>query len=255
MKRTLKRYVKPNGFTLIELLAVVVIISILTTVGAIAISAAIDRTNRTKVRADFSEFETTLTYTLNSSPQLARSEGHQCTDVLRAFTENAEQELKVDLSHTGSEDTLHNGGSTLVGISEISETTVVSTFYKDPWGTPYKVYVTGDNLGLTGKNGGDVDSPDAELRIFIISNGPNTIGGTATNLIDVDDIVLCAEYVNGVLRMGYHNTDNTDLTKLFWFSNDYTGFDDTKALNPESADSVLNMNFACLRPVSYNETE
>lgn len=56
MKRTLKRYVKPKGFTLIELLAVVVIISILTTVGAIAISAAIDRTNRTKVRADFSEF-------------------------------------------------------------------------------------------------------------------------------------------------------------------------------------------------------
>lgn len=105
--------VKPKGFTLIELLAVVVIISILTTVGAIAISAAIDRTNRTKVRADFSEFETTLTYTLNSSPQLARSEGHQCTDVLRAFTENAEQELKVDLSHTGSEDTLHNGQEVL----------------------------------------------------------------------------------------------------------------------------------------------
>lgn len=246
---------KNKGFTLIELLAVVLIIGILVTVGSIAITSAIDKTNRTKVKADFNEFETALTYVINSNPQLARVTGYQNTDVLRAYNESAEPALRVDLSHCGSENNLHDGGSTFSKLSDITQLTVVATAYMDPWGTPYKMYITGDDISLTGRNGEEADSQDAELRIFIVSNGPNTIGGTAVNVLDSDDIAMLVEYVNGQLRIGYHNTDTVSANNIYWFAQDFVGFDSSKALDPADSQSVLNMNLACLEPVMQDVSE
>lgn len=251
----MRRLRKNKGFTLIELLAVVLIIGILVTVGSIAITSAIDKTNRTKVKADFNEFETALTFTINSNPQLARATGHQCTEVLRVYNESAEPALRIDLAHSGSENTLHEGNSTFANLSDITATSVIATSYTDPWGTPYKLYVTGDNLALTGRNGSDAESPDAELRIFVISNGPNTIGGTAINTLDADDIAMLIEYVNGELRIGYYNTDASDSKRIYWFGQDFPEFDAAKALDINDSKSVLNMNLACLEPVMQDVTE
>lgn len=241
-----KKLFNKQGFTLIELLAVVLIIGILVTVGAVAISTAIDKTNRTKVDADFSEYMSCLTYSVNANPQLARRTGYQNTDILAALNSNFEPELQIDLEHSGSEDNLINGGSNLVSLRDITEGTIVASKFLDPWGTPYRLYIQANDLSLTGNSAKNEDQKDAELRIFIISNGPNTTSGTSANILDSDDIVAMIEYVNGELNTGYYNTGSTGSSNIFWFAQDLMGFDKSKALDTSSSDTILNMNYACL---------
>lgn len=248
-----KKLFNRKGFTLIELLAVVLIIGILVTVGAVAISTAIDKTNRTKVDADFREFMPCITYSINSDPQIIRKTGYQNADVLYVINSNLEPELQIDLSHCGSDDNLLNGGSNLSSIKDITQSTIVASKYLDPWGTPYRFYVQANDLALTGENSKNSEKNDAELRVFVISNGPNTISGKTVNLLDKDDIVAVVECVNGSMRIGYFNTSNTNSSDIFWFLEDIRGFDKSKALDTSAPDTVLNMNCACLEVGEPND--
>lgn len=238
---------------MVELLGVVVILGILITIGAVAVTSAINSANHTKVKADFKEFETAIKYILTDSPQLAKKTGYQNVDVLRTYNEFVEAELRIDLEHSGNEAALYEGGSNIIALNGLNQGSIVATNYIDPWGTPYKLYVQAENLGLTGNNGPGSDSPDAELRVFVISNGPNISGGAASNILDTDDICMMIEYVNGSIRTGFYNTDSTELTEICWFPNDIQGFDEGRVLDTSNPDTKLNMNLACTRPVAINE--
>lgn len=234
-----------KGFTFVELLLALLIIGALTLIGFFAASAAISSANKTRVQSDFQELESECTLILLENPGVLKATGYQPKAVLSYFT-NDSSPLAVDLAHCGSDEELRNGGSDIESIRELNSKSVVGISSTDPWGTPYKIYIQANDLEATGD-----DKGDAEVRVFIISNGENKQGSDKPNLLDSDDICMLIEDINGKISVGYYNLDPS-LEQICWLSKDAKNIADV-ILNTKDPNVILNMNYACLKPVEDNE--
>ncbi len=223
-KRFLKGKLNKVGFTMLELIGAMIIIAILTIGGIIAITSAINNSRMSALQSDLAGFRAPIEQFLLENPQYAKTATtYNNPEVLTALNEYLEGEMKIDLTHSGTETEVTAGGGTIAKISAITPTTVVATNRMDPWKTRYKIYVNPDNLTTEQagkanwgkKAAAGVEKQDSELRIFIVSNAKNTTTGTANNTLDgIDDSFLMVEYVNGRVSHGYYNLKdgNTNLT-------------------------------------------
>lgn len=233
-KRNLRK-----GFSIVQIILVILGIAILTAATIFASISFINSSKYSKTQQELTTLQTPIMQFMLENPQYARSvkDGNDAdlAAMLTALNVYLDGDMKISLANTGTEEIFAVGGGSLTSISGIKTTDYIGIARKDAWGTPYRIYVNPSQLVTLIKNGGTAptyanlgkpqtasttgEQNDSELRIFIVSSGPNgKTGGMPTSsaaLIDEDDVFVVCEYINGTLRTGFHGLRSDD-TPMSW---------------------------------------
>ncbi len=187
---------------MIELVGAMIIISVLSIAGITAVNKSIQNSRYSAVEQDMSGFITPISQFIIENPQYS------------SFTITNRPEVLVNLNKYLEADMKYKTicKNTTVFEGPIAE---FELNLRDPWGTPYRLFISGldnSNTGIAKKG-----VKDAEFRAWIVSNGPNrkTLNNFAAYIDGVDDIFMQVQSVNGeitVSRYGFPKNNTKFVT-------------------------------------------
>ncbi len=185
---------RKRGFTMIELIGAMIIIAILTVAGITAIATAISNSRMSATQTDLSGFQSPIEQFMLENPQMAKEK--DVSKIAAKLDEYLEGEMQFKTVPTETD-------------AATATIEAWQTKRNDAWDEPFRIYIDPANHSATqGKD----DSKDTELRIFVISNGKNSMTG-ANNNKDVDgddDMFLMVQLVNGQVSHGMYGMRDGD---------------------------------------------
>ncbi len=182
--------INKKGFTTIELVGAMIIIAVLSIAGVTAVNKAVQNSRMTALREDLSGFVQPISQFIIENPEVftKSTQPFNCAAELNEYLEGDMQFKQVPAKTLGAD--------------QLKFLRYWELKREDPWKTPYRIFITTVDHPATGYT----NSPDQEIRIFVVSSGKNrrTQADNIFEIDGVDDAFVMIESINGEISSGFY---------------------------------------------------